>query len=96
MANKGLTFYKVRSNKAAPKALTVTKYDQDIEVMSEYHMTWFEGKDKGYYDCACPAAKFNCRHKDILEKFQTHNQIDGDKFYCFEAGTFKTLEELGK
>ena len=95
MASKGLTFYKIKSSSDAPNAKKIIKFDQDLEKISEYNLTYFEGKNGGYYDCNCPASRFDCRHKDILKQFETHNQVDGDKFFCFEAKTWKTPEELG-
>lgn len=95
MANKSKTFYKVRSaDNVAPKARIITKFNSDLDVLSSYHMTWFEGSNKGYYDCACPATKFDCRHKTILAKIEASKKVDSEEFYCFETNEFLRPEEV--
>lgn len=82
---KGRTFYKLKTNNAAPNARTITKFDEDLNVLSSYHMTYFDSSQGGYYDCACPASAFNCRHKGIMAEINARGLLDSDKFFCFET-----------
>lgn len=92
---KGKSYYKVKTDVRAPKALKVLKFNSDLDLESEYFMTYFEGANKGYYDCSCPASKFDCRHKRIKQAVEDAGQIDGDKFFCYETEKFVSLEEIG-
>lgn len=73
---------------------TITKFDQDLNVESSYAMTYIPSNNGGYYDCNCPAAKFDCRHKGIQRAILQAGKQDSELFYCFEAGTFKRAEEI--
>lgn len=93
------TYYKIKHLKPSQpntheKSVQITKFNADLDVESSYPMNYIESKGGGYYDCACPASKFDCRHKAILKAFEAHNQIDGDKFYCFETKTFHDMKQL--
>lgn len=97
MAYKSKTeksYYKIKSDSRAPKALKVLKFDKDLELQSEYFMTYFEGSNKSYYDCACPAAKFDCRHQKIRVAIEAAGEVDGSRFYCFETSSFVTAEQI--
>lgn len=78
------TYYQLKTNGAAPNARTITKFDSDLEVVSSYYMTYFEGNGRSYYDCACPASKFDCRHKTIRAEIEARGGLDSPKFFCFE------------
>lgn len=81
-------YYKIKSV-AGRKDLTITKFDSELDATSIYHMNYIETKDSGYYDCMCPAAKFDCRHKGILATIQKAEAIDSPKFYCHQAPASK-------
>lgn len=94
---KGFTFYKLHTKgEVVPNHYnyTITKFDQDLNVESSYNMTYIPSNNGGYYDCNCPAAKFDCRHKSIQRTILQAGKQDSDKFYCFETGTFKMAEEI--
>jgi hypothetical protein len=88
------TFYKIHSVPSAEGSVKITKFDSDLEVISSYFMNWMPSRNGGYYDCQCPASRFDCRHKPILQTFQQHKEIDGDRFFCFETRTFKKVEDI--
>lgn len=91
---KGKTYYKLTTNTAAPNARTITKFDDDLNVISSYHMTWFQGNNGEYYDCACPASTFLCRHKRIMADITARNGLDSDKFWCFETSEMLSADQI--
>ena len=91
---KGKTYYKLKTNNDAPKARTITKFDSDLDVISSYFMTYIQGSDRGYYDCSCPASKFDCRHKGIMAEIEARGALDSDKFFCFETKELVTAEQI--
>lgn len=96
-APKGLSFYRIKKlSEVVPGRfnLQITKFDSDLNVESSYAMNFLPSGGGGYYDCQCPASKFDCRHKQILQAFEQAGELDGEKFYCFEAKTFKSAQEI--
>lgn len=93
---KELTYYKLNLIPGTEKNYDITKFDSDLNVMSgPYKMSFIPSKDgRGYYDCNCPASKFDCRHKSIMRAIVDAGQANGDKFYCFETRTFKSAGEI--
>lgn len=94
-------YYRVKTipsegTQAAKPNVTITKFTPDLEVESSYTMSFIpsQGAEGGYYDCNCPASKFDCRHKSILKQFEAYGQIDGEKFFCFETKTFHEMNEV--
>lgn len=95
-------FYKLSSH-PGNQNLTIKKFDEDLDCTSIYHMIYIETKDGGYYDCQCPAAKFDCRHKGIMATIKKAEKINASEFYCHQAptskpelqGKFLTAEEIG-
>lgn len=95
-------YYQLRSQPNS-KNLTVTKFDQDLDATSSYHMIHYEASNGEYYDCSCPAAKFDCRHKGIMAEIKKAEKLDSPLFFCHQApvskpelqGKFLTAEEIG-
>lgn len=97
MPTKGKTYYKVKhlnDPSLSKESVQITKFNQDLEVESSYPMNFIENARGGYYDCQCPASKFDCRHKSILKAFQAAGEIDGERFYCFETKNFTTMQNM--
>lgn len=96
---KGFTFYKLHTldkndtDKDRPN-YRVTKFDEDLNVESSYVMNYMPSANGGYYDCQCPASKFDCRHKAIAKEIEAAGKVDSDAFFCFETRTFKLAEEI--
>lgn len=90
----GFTFYKLQSVSPGSKNRKITKFNQDLDVESSYHMNWIESNNGGYYDCQCPASKFDCRHKAIQKDIEIKDMLDSDKFFCFETRTFQKMEDI--
>lgn len=94
---KELSFYKLnRLSDVEPDHpnYRISKFDSDLNVISSYQMTYIPSNNGGYYDCNCPASKFDCRHKAIQRAIIQAGMVDSNKFYCFDAGTFKVAEEI--
>ena len=89
-----LTFYKLHSVPGAEKSRKITKFDSDLNVESSYFMNYMPSNNGGYFDCQCPASKFDCRHKAIMKTIEEAKQVDGTKFYCFETKTFVNAEDI--
>lgn len=95
---QGFTFYKLDTlSEVTPGNYNyrISKFDQDLNVESSYQMTYIPSNNGGYYDCNCPAAKYDCRHKGIKRAILEAGKQDSERFYCFETGTFKAAEEIG-
>lgn len=89
------TFYKLRtSGEAGAKNRIITKFNSDLDVESSYHMNWIESTNGGYYDCQCPASRFDCRHKTIQKDIELAGKLDSDTFFCFETRVFKLATEI--
>lgn len=89
------TFYQVRTvGDPQNKNMKITKFNSELDVESSYNMNWIPSQNGGYYDCQCPASKFDCRHKGLLKDIELAGMIDSPKFYCFETRTFKSAEEI--
>lgn len=89
------TFYKLRtSGEPGAKNRIITKFNQDLDVESSYHMNWIESNGGGYYDCQCPASRFDCRHKSIQKDIELAGKLDSDAFFCFETRTFQKMEDI--
>lgn len=88
------SYYKVLLNGKAEGALTVKKFNPDLELLSEYEVSFIGSPNGGYYDCPCPASKFDCRHKEIIRQVKDRNEIGSERFFCFETKTFHTAETL--
>lgn len=95
-----LTFYKLQTvPDSSGKTLErphyrVTKFDSDLNVESSYIMNYMPSNNGGYYDCQCPASKFDCRHKMIQKEIETAGEVDSERFFCFETRVFKRAEEI--
>lgn len=87
------TFYKLKSAEDS-KSYQITKFNSELDVESQYWMNFMPTAQGGYYDCLCPASKFECRHKGIMKTIINSNQVNGDKFLCFETGMFKLATEI--
>lgn len=87
------TFYKLKSVPDS-KSFQITKFNANLDVESQYYMNYMPTAQGGYYDCQCPASKFDCRHKMIMKTIAENAQIDGSKFLCFETGMFKEATEI--
>ena len=95
-------YYKLVQADPASKNLKITKFDQELDATSIYHMTFMETKDGGYYDCSCPASKFDYRHKGIMQSILNANKINSEQYFCFQAplsnpekaGTFLDAKEV--
>lgn len=83
-------YYKVLTNTSAEGALTIKKFNGDLDLESEYVVSRIEANNGHYYDCNCPAAVFNCRHKKIIAEVQKLGAVDSPKFFNYE--TMKLLE----
>lgn len=94
MPSKNLTYYKLKSIAGTEKNYDITKFDEDLEVISSYKMSFLPSNNGGYYDCNCPASKFDCRHKSIMRKILDAGQLDSEKFLCYETNTFKLATEI--
>jgi hypothetical protein len=81
-------YYKLSSH-PGNENLTIKKFDEELDCTSIYHMIFIESKDGGYYDCQCPASKFDCRHKGIMKTIKDAEMINSSKFYCHQAPTAK-------
>lgn len=88
------TFYQLRTIPNVPKSFKITKFNSDLEVESSYFMNWMPTAQGGYYDCQCPASKFECRHKGIMKTIVNNGFVDSPKFLCFETGMFKEATEI--
>jgi hypothetical protein len=97
-----LTFYNLKtipSQVEDPRAndrpcFRVTKFSNDLEAESSYILNYLPSQNGGYYDCNCPATKFDCRHKSIMREFLNARKENTEYFYCFETRTFKKAEEI--
>ncbi len=87
-------YYRLLTHPAEPTGRIVRKYNGDLQMESQYNMMFVPSKSEGFWDCACPASKFDCRHKAIRKSIEDAGELDGRKFFCFEDGSFKTAEEL--
>ena len=99
----GFTFYKLHSladTEESGKAASgnpnyrITKFNEDLNVESSYNMDYFPSSNGGYYDCKCPASKFDCRHKGIMKHIVEAKKVDAPEFFCFETRTFKLAEDI--
>jgi len=90
----GKTYYKIHSIEGAGKSVRVTKFNADIEPESSYVMNHIDNPEGGFYDCQCPASKFDCRHKDILKRIKAADKIDSDLFFCFETKSFHEMKDM--
>lgn len=91
------TFYKLRQmGEVEPSKFNyqITKFNSDLDIESQYNMTFIPSRDGGYYDCNCPASKFDCRHKSIMRTIRDAGKVDSEHFYCFETKTFKLPTEI--
>ncbi len=88
------TYYKLTTNSAAPHARTITKFDSDLNVISSYFMTFFQGSNRSYYDCSCPASKFDCRHKTIMADIEARKGLDSELFFCYESKEMLPAEKI--
>lgn len=88
---KVLTYYKVDSVPDHPQSVKISKFDEDLAVQSSYVMNFLESKTGGYWDCPCPAVRFDCRHKSILKSIQDAKKVDSGQFFCFETKSFHNL-----
>ncbi len=92
------TFYKLTSKNPQDEHpnYTITKFSKDLDVESSYTMNFLPTANGGYYDCSCPGAAkvFKCRHKDIMAQIRESNEVNGERFFCFETKTFKAMEEI--
>lgn len=88
------TFYKLNTVPGADKSFKITKFNSDLEVESSYFMNYIPSTNGGYYDCQCPASKFDCRHKAIMKSIVDNGQVDSSKFLCFETKMFKEPTEI--
>lgn len=92
--NKAKSYYKIVTVPNGGGSLKVTKFTPDLEVESSYYMNWIESANGGYFDCQCPASRFDCRHKTIHTLIKSQNEIDGDRFFCFETKTFHDMKDV--
>lgn len=88
------SYYKVTSHPSGNGNLTITKFDEDLEALSIYHLSYIEAPNGSYYDCACPASKFDCRHKAIVKEIQDAKMVDSDKFFSFKDRKFYSATEI--
>lgn len=76
------------------KTYKITKFDENLDMQSEYFMNWIDAPNGGYHDCQCPAAKFDCRHKAISRDILAQQQLNGEKFYCMQTKSFHNASEI--
>ena len=88
------TFYKLKQPDPNSRNLTITKFNSNLDVESSYYMNYMPTKDGGYYDCQCPASKFDCRHKGLMKAIVEAGHINSEKFFCFETRMFKAATEI--
>lgn len=93
---RGFTFYKLHSlqSDGARPNYRITKFDEDLNVESSYMMNYMPSSNGGYYDCQCPASKFDCRHKAIQKEIEMADKVDSEQYFCFETRVFKNAEEI--
>ena len=72
----------------------ITKFNSALNVESSYFINYMPSGGGGYFDCQCPAAKFDCRHKAIMKSIIEAGNVNSDKFFCFEMRTFKDANEI--
>ena len=92
----GLTFYKLQTTDTSQRkpSFRITKLNADLDMVSSYHMNYLPSNNGGYYDCQCPASKFDCRHKQIMQEIVANKKQDTEYLFCFETRTFKKIEEI--
>lgn len=81
-------FYKLKSHPGT-KNFTIQKFDEDLDCISSYPLIYHEAANSHYYDCGCPAAKFDCRHKAIMKEILDDGMVDSEKFFCHQAPASK-------
>lgn len=96
---KERSYYKLKSVKddkgnVMENFYEIVKFDEDLNVISSYHMNWIPTKDGGYHDCQCPAAKFDCRHKAIMKEIVAAKKVDTEQFFNFAKRTFHNAQEI--
>lgn len=88
---KEKSYYRIVKHPTVENALVVKKFDADVNFQGEYNLTHHESNNGGYYDCDCPASKFDCRHKEILRQIKDRGEIGGSRFFCYDTKTFHDM-----
>lgn len=95
------TFYKLdRKSEVEPGKFNyqIKKFNMDLEIESSYPLTYIPSNNGGYYSCSCPGSekRFDCRHKGIMKAIIDANEVDSQRFFCFETKTFQEPFEIGR
>lgn len=93
-----VSYYKLQSveegKKGKEQPFRIKKFDEDLNLVSDYAMNYIPTADGGYHDCQCPASKFDCRHKSIMREIVDRDMIDAEEFFSFKSRAFHKAEDL--